>query len=74
MVYYWNLVRSQLPNIQVRLQQIEEFASTPSVGLGQAIWLSCSLEDKSRENRLYCRRLPGYCPTLDLCNDFLGIY
>ncbi len=64
MVYYWNLVRRQFPNIQVRLEPLENIYSTSQVGIGQAIWLSCGLEDKSRENRLYIKGLHDY-QTLD---------
>lgn len=63
MVYYWNFVRHQLPNIQIRLQRLDNFRPTPQVGLGQAIWLSCSLEDKSRENRLYAGGASGCLAT-----------
>ncbi|ACK64666.1 hypothetical protein PCC8801_0577 [Rippkaea orientalis PCC 8801] len=71
MVYYWNLVRPRFPNIQVRLQQIETFSASPSVALGPAMWLSCSLEDKCREKRLYCSQLYGHDLSLDLCTDCL---
>ena len=53
---YWNLVRSQNPNIQVRLQQFEDKSQTNSVGMGYAIWLSCCLEDRTRELRLSGQR------------------
>lgn len=56
MVYYWNLVRSEQPNIHIRLHNVDEFYSTPYVALGKAVWLSCSLEDKYKEDRLYFSR------------------
>ncbi len=57
---YWNLVRIQSPNIQVRLQQVDDKSLTHSGGMGYAIWLSCCLEDRAKELRLSLQRFSGY--------------
>ncbi len=49
LVYYWNLVRLKNPNIQVRLYQFEQNDQTISKKMGEASWLSCCLQDKTRE-------------------------
>lgn len=51
-VCYWNLIRCQQPNIQVRLQQTELCSFGCQSSLGEAVWLACPLEDKDLETRL----------------------
>ncbi|WP_013322126.1 hypothetical protein [Gloeothece verrucosa] len=50
-VCYWNLIRRQQPNVQVRLHRPELCSSNCQINLGQAIWIACNLEDKDLEKR-----------------------
>ena len=52
LIYYWNLVRLQKPNIHIRLYQFEKDNETHSEKMGEANWLSCCLQDKAKEMRL----------------------
>lgn len=56
-VFYWNLIRSRKPNIQVRVQILERSDFNPCVALGDAIWLACNLEDKPLESQLFAKYL-----------------
>ncbi len=53
-VTYWNLIRENQANLQVRLQPSAISAQmTYPTSRGEALWLCCFLEDRPFEERLY---------------------
>ncbi len=61
-VIYWNFVRKEQSNVQVRLQPLSSaVAVTDHASLGPAVWLCCCLEDREFEDRLYADSYHRLC-------------